>query len=81
MATREQVQLALNLFERGKEVPGMVTRIAQPNDCNFCFRATALVDGKTVDGPWANMCAKCFMKYGVGLGVGRGQVLVWKSNV
>ena len=37
-------------------------------------------DGKTKDGPWANMCAVCFVKYGVGLGTGRGQRLVVKEE-
>lgn len=31
------------------------------------------VDGKTVMGPWANMCPVCFQVYGVGLGLGKGQ--------
>lgn len=33
-------------------------------------------DGKTKQGPWANMCASCFEAHGVGLGTGRGQRLV-----
>lgn len=33
-------------------------------------------DGKTIMGPWANMCDECFAQYGVGLGVGQGQRLV-----
>jgi hypothetical protein len=36
----------------------------------------AMVDGKTVMGPWANMCEACFTEHGVGLGLGRGQRLV-----
>lgn len=43
--------------------------------CSFCD-GIATVDGKTVDGPWAYMCPRCFLKFGVGLGLGRGQVLV-----
>lgn len=31
------------------------------------------VDGRTTFGPWANMCPACFTKYGVGLGLGKGQ--------
>lgn len=31
------------------------------------------VDGKTVHGPWANMCPRCHNEVGCGLGVGRGQ--------
>lgn len=39
----------------------------------------AKYDGKTVMGPWANMCEECFQQYGSGLGTGRGQRLVVKS--
>jgi hypothetical protein len=31
------------------------------------------IDGKTTNGPWANMCLKCARMYGVGVGMGRGQ--------
>ena len=31
------------------------------------------VDGRTTMGPWALMCVSCFEKYGVGLGLGKGQ--------
>lgn len=36
----------------------------------------AAYDGKTVQGPWANMCEECFGTHGVGLGTGRGQRLI-----
>lgn len=36
----------------------------------------AAYDGKTIRGPWANMCEECFGTHGVGLGTGRGQRLV-----
>lgn len=45
--------------------------------CNFCGEV-ATYDGKTICGPWANMCRKCFENCGVGLGLGRGQELVLK---
>jgi len=57
-------------------------------DCDICKyvgpppRQTAqpaAYDGKTVEGPWANMCEFHFQQYGVGLGTGRGQKLVLKS--
>ena len=38
-------------------------------------RVAASVDGKTTQGPWANMCDDCFAAYGIGLGLGRGQRL------
>lgn len=34
------------------------------------------VDGKTKYGPWANMCLSCHKAFGVGLGLGKGQVYV-----
>ena len=36
----------------------------------------AVVDGAMTQGSWAYMCQECFMRYGVGLGTGRGQKLV-----
>lgn len=49
-------------------------------DCDFCsersFHTTATVDGKTIMGPWANMCDLHFEEYGVGLGLGKGQRLI-----
>lgn len=35
----------------------------------------AAYDGKTQDGPWANMCVPCFTRFGSGLGTGKGQRL------
>ena len=41
----------------------------------------AYADGKTIYGPWAYMCKPCFDVTGVGLGLGRGQVLViWATG-
>lgn len=39
------------------------------------------VDGKTVFGPWALMCERCFEEHGVGLGLGRGQKYDGKTAV
>lgn len=36
----------------------------------------AAYDAKTVWGPWANLCVKCFQDFGIGLGTGKGQRLV-----
>jgi hypothetical protein len=33
-------------------------------------------DGKTIYGPWAYMCERHFKELGVGLGTGRGQLLI-----
>ncbi len=49
-------------------------------DCDICKSAgetaVAVVDGKTTFGPWANMCEPHFAQHGVGLGTGRGQMLI-----
>lgn len=48
--------------------------------CDICrsegVTKSAKYDGKTIMGPWANMCLTHFKGYGVGLGTGRGQRLV-----
>lgn len=44
--------------------------------CNICKETLVgkpFVDGKTMMGPWADMCLKCHRFYGVGLGTGKGQ--------
>jgi hypothetical protein len=40
----------------------------------------AAYDGKTRMGPWGYMCEECFEKFGVGLGVGRGQRLILRET-
>ena len=46
--------------------------------CDLCGErlGAMFVDGKTVLGPWAVMCAECWCAFGVGLGPGRGQLRV-----
>ena len=50
--------------------------------CDFCKQDPTVMyqeahyDGRTKMGPWANMCREHFKKYGIGLGLGRGQELV-----
>jgi hypothetical protein len=46
--------------------------------CDLCG-ATAAYDAVTVMGPWANLCKADFKKVGVGLGLGRGQMLVLRA--
>jgi hypothetical protein len=53
-------------------------RVAVVPDCDFCGKRAAY-DGKTVMGPWANMCADHFVDFGLGLGLGRGQRLILVS--
>lgn len=54
--------------------------------CDFCRQSGlteswAVVDGKTVYGPWANMCEYHFAEYGVGLGTGMGQAMLGIEEV
>ena len=42
--------------------------------CDFCD-LPAKYDGKTIGGPWANMCEEHFLDFGIGLGTGKGQKL------
>jgi ribosomal protein S14 len=42
--------------------------------CDFCGKRAGY-DGRTAMGPWAFMCPTCFRERGVGLGLGKGQVL------
>ena len=46
-----------------------------PKKCDICGASLkdGWVDGATKKGPWANMCKKCFKKFGKGLGLGKGQ--------
>lgn len=48
--------------------------------CDICIVSgkpeDAAYDGRTKDGPWANMCEDCFKVHGVGLGLGKGQKLI-----
>lgn len=53
---------------------------SQIPECDICKGAGRTVpagyDGATTFGPWAYMCVDCFVRYGRGLGLGRGQRLV-----
>lgn len=52
------------------------TTVSRLPRCDFHPDRAAHWDGKTKQGPWANMCDECFPKYGTGLGLGHGQALV-----
>lgn len=53
-------------------------------DCDFCSQnkkiTVAMYDAKTSAGPWAYMCEEHFKKYGIGLGLGKGQKLYRKKD-
>ena len=49
-------------------------------NCDMCCKngmdlVPAKYDAKTKIGPWAYMCEACFKKWGMGLGLGKGQKL------
>lgn len=64
-------------------MPGTTARVAKLPKCDICIHVhglgdlgnTAEYDGKTKQGPWANMCGYCFKTHGLGLGTGLGQHL------
>lgn len=43
--------------------------------CDICGtnNLSSYVDGRTLTGQWAYMCEACYLKYGTGLGIGKGQ--------
>jgi hypothetical protein len=54
-----------------------VVVVSGSKECDFCGDP-ALYDGRTLSGQWGYMCEACFNKYGVGLGIGKGQRIVEK---
>lgn len=64
---------------------GTEVEVATIPNCDICRERSnkttpAEFDGKTIFGPWANMCRDDFMQYGVGLGTGRGQRLILRET-
>lgn len=60
-------------------------KVAVLPDCDIHKQAgkpatPAAYDGKTRRGPWAYMCEECFQVWGVGLGTGRGQLLILEEG-
>jgi ribosomal protein L37AE/L43A len=54
-------------------------KVKEGHECQFCEKE-AKYDARTKMGPWAFLCQSCFDKYGVGVGVGRGQKLEVRKN-
>lgn len=61
-------------------MPSTWTYVTKFPDCDLCAQRgvyrQARYDGKTVFGPWANMCDADFEQFGTGLGIGKGQRLL-----
>lgn len=53
-----------------------------PAYCNLCYPETvlALYDAKTRQGPWGFLCQAHFDQVGVGLGLGKGQKLIYPKG-
>lgn len=88
MATSHDLLHAIHLLRQGEMVPHMTLQDTFAF-CDVCEHVKsipvqhlpyALVNGKTTSGMWANMCPICFAEIGVGLGLGKGQVLIPPSN-
>lgn len=54
--------------------------VEQEIKCDMCSEKKAIVDGKTIRGPWAYMCRDCFELWGIGFGLGLGQKLKFKPK-
>jgi hypothetical protein len=48
---------------------------SKPKTCDLCKEefSNTFIDGRTIYGVWALMCAKCHEHVGIGLGTGNGQ--------
>ena len=44
--------------------------------CDLGCGGPAFFDAKTRQGPWGYLCQAAFAKFGVGLGVGKGQRII-----
>ncbi len=71
-------------------IKGVSTRVIGPlKECQLCKHddgidgVVAMYDAmvKGAGGRWAYMCQKCFNEYGVRLGVGFGQRLVYSDEI
>lgn len=53
-----------------------------PSKCDVCGEEIVeqFYDAAMRTGQWACMCSMCFSRYGIGLGIGRGQKYEWNGN-
>jgi hypothetical protein len=74
----ELALVCLYLRELGVIVPGEGQHSSPPSECDLCGSLTSahgfFVDGATAEGAWANMCARCYVREGTGIGWGVGQL-------
>ena len=58
------------------ETTKQVFHLNPPAKCDMDgqpFHDGRMYDARTKDGRWGNLCHKCYLKHGVGLGTGKGQ--------
>ena len=67
----------MNYQTKGKQMEkdSRVATVSELPKCDFCG-GSARYDGATKLGPWAFMCQKDWLTNGVGLGLGKGQLLL-----
>lgn len=64
----------MDKIRKGYEV--IIKKESIPVKCQICFSHKPEYDCLTIMGIWGYTCQKCFDKYGVGLGKGKGQKLI-----
>lgn len=81
--------IAGNMSKHGSVTAGDAynkTEVHHLPDCDICEYdagkpgVPAQYDGKTIHGPWANMCEDHFQTHGTGLGFGVGQRLIVRGH-
>lgn len=84
MASPADVEQVQRLIARNQHVTDLTVEGVDPNPCDVCRFVLkmpaprhAVVNGKTMHDVWAEMCEGCFREVGVGLGLGRGQVILY----
>ena len=60
------------MIMRDKRIIRLFTKVK----CDFCDK-TAEYDARTGIGAWAYLCREHFEKYGIGLGLGKGQKIIY----
>lgn len=81
MASSEDMAKLDDLVSSGKIVQWESAPMTKWEECDLCGSVgqRAVVDGVTIRGGWAYMCRRCFEREGVGLGVGKGQALIYSE--
>ena len=51
-----------------------------PQLCYICEERLAKYDAKTIHGSWAYLCNDCFFEFGIGLGEGLGQKIIYEDE-